>query len=177
MAQSESGNWRYVRSRCDNQNLHSERWIRCFRCVGNCVCWACTKGKAAKALKAAPIYVRLSNGKSEVVPSPSRLRPVVELPMSPVPKFGPPTTTGKISRPKKKPVVPQPKWVEVDTDLSKSEAEDRFFVSSSRSAIKRRLILIYYRFASSCFGFLQSWRSAKVILKSWTTSSISGMAP
>ncbi|KLO19501.1 hypothetical protein SCHPADRAFT_935297 [Schizopora paradoxa] len=60
--------------------------------------------------------------------TPSRLRPVVELPMSPLPKFGPSAPTTKIGKPKRKPVVPQPKWVEVDTDLSQNDAEDRFFI-------------------------------------------------
>lgn len=118
------------------QHLLTDNWIRCFRCEGICVCWACTKGKVQRAAKVEPTYVRLSGGKSEVVPSPSRLRPVVELPPSPLHKFGPTAPTTKIGKPKRKPVVPQPKWVEVDTDLSKNEAEDRFFVSKPKCALK-----------------------------------------
>lgn len=65
-----------------------------------------------------------------MVPSPSRMRPTVELPISPGPKFGLIKPVAKVSRPKKKQVVPEPKWIEADTELSKSEAEDRFFVST-----------------------------------------------
>lgn len=97
---------------------------------------------------AEPVYVRLSGCSSEVVcphlqqiiiscirtdfvfkvPSPSRMKPIIELPLvSPGPKFGVIVPT-KIRRPKKKAAIPEPKWVEVTTELNKEQAEDRIFV-------------------------------------------------